>query len=52
MRNQYFERVTKKQSALTSIIQAVAEAVVKETSKPKQPVQTVGKSRISLDNFF
>jgi hypothetical protein len=52
MRNQYFERVTKKQSALTSIIQAVAEAVVKETSKPKQPVQTVGKSKLSLDNFF
>ena len=52
MRNQYFERVTKKQSALTSIIQAVAEAVVKETSRPKQATQTVGKTKLSVDSFF
>ena len=54
MRKKYFERVSRKQSALASIIQAVAEAVVKEAgvSKAAPTAQNENTSQINLDSFF
>ena len=54
MRQKYFERVSRKQSALASIIQAVAEAVVKEAgvSKAAPTAQNQNTSQINLDSFF
>jgi hypothetical protein len=55
MRQKYFERVSRKQSALASIIQAVAEAVVKEAglSKVAAPTaQNQNTSQINLNSFF